>query len=118
MFANEGSKSDWGTSMEGAGILHIIRLLWRRPEAGGRPAPPPGPKYSTVARFAGQEKKWNKEAWSFVIEFLEQPNALLSHRVHVTFLSDKGPHDMLANRSVFELMEGSYAVAEGTVLAD
>ena len=92
------------------------KLEWIRPEEGGRPIPPPGPKYSTVARFESQKELWNKEAWSLVIEFTEQPDSSLSHRVRVKFLADEAPTELLATGSVFELMEGAHAVARGKVL--
>lgn len=82
----------------------------------GRQIPPPGPKYSTVARFEHQKEQWLKEAWSLVIEFIEQPDQSLSHRVKVSFLADEAPAEMLAKGSVFELMEGPHAVAKGTVI--
>ena len=94
------------------------QLQWIEPDKGGREAPPPGPKYSTVARFENQKEQWLKEAWSLVIEFIEQPDASLSHRVNVSFLADEAPGEMLAKGSVFELMEGPRAVAKGTVLSD
>jgi len=92
-------------------------LQWIEPENGGRQVPPSGPKYSTVARFENQKEQWLKEAWSLVIEFTEQPDATLSHRVKVSFLADDAPTEMLDKGSVFELMEGPRAVAKGTVLS-
>jgi len=92
-------------------------LQWIRPEKGGRQTPPPGPKYSTVARFESQKEQWLKEAWSLVIEFIDQPDASLSHRVNVRFLADDAPGKLLAKGSVFELMEGARVVAKGTVIS-
>ncbi len=92
------------------------KLEWIRPEEGGRSMPPPGPKYSTVARFECQKEHWLKEAWSLVVEFIEQPDCSFSHRVKVSFLSEEAPAGLLAKGSIFELMEGSHAVARGTVL--
>jgi hypothetical protein len=89
-------------------------LQWRKPEEGGRQAPPPGPRYSTVARFECQKESWLKEAWSLVIEFIDPPDAALSHRVRVSFLAD-GPEELLQPGSAFELMEGRQSVAKGTV---
>lgn len=90
------------------------KLQWRKPEEGGRQSPPPGPKYSTVARFESQKQTWLKEAWSLVIEFGESPDGSLSHRVRISFLAD-GPEELLRPGSVFELMEGNQSVAKGTV---
>lgn len=89
-------------------------LQWRKLDEGGRQSPPPGPKYSTVARFESQKESWLKEAWSLVIEFAETPDASLSHRVRVSFLAD-GPEELLRPGSVFELMEGHQSVAKGIV---
>jgi hypothetical protein len=91
-------------------------LQWRKPEEGGRQSPPRGPKYSSVARFEGQEEPWQKEAWSLVIEFAEPPDTALAHRVRVSFLAD-GPEELLRPGSVFELMEGRQSVAKGIVTA-
>jgi len=89
-------------------------LQWRKPGEAGRQSPPPGPTYSTVARFESQKESWLREAWSLVIEFAESPDASLSHRVRVSFLAD-GPEELLRPESVFELMEGNQSVAKGTV---
>lgn len=89
-------------------------LRWRSPEEGGRQLPPHGPMYSTVARFERLKESWSKEAWSLVVEFMEQPDASLSHRVRVRFLAD-GPRDLLQPGSRFELMEGHQSVAEGII---
>lgn len=96
----------------------IAELQWFDAKHGGRPAPPPGPKYSTVARFDAQGEEWLKDAWSLVIQFIEQPDASRSHRVKVTFLSEKAPEQLLANGSAFDLMEGRRAVARGTIVSD
>lgn len=96
----------------------IANLQWIDPEEGGRPAPPPGPKYSTVARFEAQREQWLKDAWSLVITFIEQPDASRSHRVEATFLAEKAPEHLLSPGTAFELMEGARAVARGTVISD
>lgn len=96
----------------------IAKLQWIGPEDGGRPTPPLGPKYSTVARFDAQKDQWLKDAWSLVVTFLEKPDALRTHRVEVTFLAEKAPEHLLAKGSGFELMEGARAVARGTVISD
>jgi len=89
-------------------------LQWYTPKKGGRQSLPPGPKYSTVARFENQKETWLQEAWSLVIEFIEPPDMALSHRVRVNFLAE-GPEDLLKPGSVFELMEGRRPVARGTI---
>lgn len=80
--------------------------------------PPPGPKYSTVARFEVQKEQWLKDAWSLVITFVEQPDTSSSHRVEATFLAENAPDHFLSKGGVFELMEGARAVARGTVVSD
>ncbi|TAN35302.1 MAG: hypothetical protein EPN23_11335 [Verrucomicrobia bacterium] len=90
-------------------------LKWRNLEDGGRQSPPPGPRYSTVARFEHQKESWSKEAWSVVVEFIEPPDRELCHRVSVKFLAD-GPEELLEPGSVFELMEGRQSVAKGTII--
>lgn len=90
-------------------------LQWRKPEEGDREFPPPGPKYSTVARFEDQKESWLDDAWSLVVEFIEPPDETLSHRVHVSYLAD-GPESFLRPGKTFELMEGHHAVATGKVV--
>ena len=90
-------------------------LTWLKLEEGGRQSPPPGPKYSTVARFEDQKTDWRKEAWSLVIEFNNPPNAQLTHEVQVGFLADDAPKELLNPGSKFELMEGAKTVARGVV---
>lgn len=90
-------------------------LHWLKPEEGGRRQLPSGPKYVTVARFAGQEKTWTKETWSLVVEFIEAPDKAFDHRVHVSFLAN-GPAEYLQTGKTFELMEGAKPVAHGRIL--
>lgn len=90
-------------------------LKWITPEEGGRQSPPPGPRYTTVARFESQKESWLREAWSLVVEFVEPPDRTLCHRVHVSFLAE-GPEDLLQPGCEFELMEGRQSVAKGTVI--
>ena len=78
--------------------------------------PPPGPNYSTVAKFSDQKTDWREEAWSLVIRFLAPPDPAGSHRVAVRFLADEAPGEFLAPGCRFELMEGERLVARGVVL--
>lgn len=94
---------------------HDARLTWISASKGGRAAIPSGPRYTTVARFAGQGDSWKHEAWSLVVDFIEMPDNNLSHHVQVSFLND-GPASMLASGKKFELMEGEKTVALGIVL--
>jgi hypothetical protein len=91
------------------------KIQWITAEEGGRQSPPLGPKYTTVARFEDERDAWLKEAWSLVVEFIELPDATLSHRVRVRFLAEQGPANLLVIGSAFELMEGNKSVARGVV---
>jgi superfamily II DNA or RNA helicase len=93
------------------------KIKWRSPEEGGRSAPPPGPRYSTVARFVQQGSNWRENAWSLVLQFVEDPDQQGSHTANVKYLSDDGPQDWLTSGSRFELWEGSKVVASGEVIA-
>lgn len=94
----------------------VANLQWVKPEDGGRLSLPPGPQYSTIARFEGQKDSWDKEAWSLGIEYIEPPDATRSHRVRVRFLAE-GPEELLQVNRTFELMEGRQLVAKGTMQA-
>ena len=95
------------------------RIRWIRADEGGRPSPPPGPTYSTVARFEGQtEETWLKEAWSLILELEGQPDQKFSQLANVRFLSEEGPVDWLAPGKIFALYEGFRKVAEGIVLSN
>ena len=92
------------------------RVCWLKEEAGGRTNPPPGPQYSTVARFEEEKDKWPKEAWSLVLEFDSPPDDALCMITDVRFLSPDGPMELLHVGSVFDLFEGRRLVARGEVL--
>ena len=92
------------------------RVCWVKEEDGGRKAPPPGPRYSTVARFEEEKDKWLKEAWSLVLEFSDSPDESLCVVADVSFLSPDGPVKLLRPGSIFELFEGRRLVARGEVL--
>ena len=95
------------------------RIRWLRADEGGRPLPPPGPAYSTVARFEGQtEEGWLKEAWSLILELEGEPDQDLTQVAKTRFLSEEGPEDWLISNKKFALYEGFRKVAEGVVLGD
>lgn len=91
------------------------KIQWLTPNKGGRKASPPGPKYSTVARFEDIKEKWPKEAWSVVAEFIEQTDNN-STIVNLGFLVDSGPEYLLYSGSRFDLFEGPQIVAVGEVM--
>jgi hypothetical protein len=90
-------------------------LRWLTPEQGGRQAPPPGPTYSTVAKFDAQGDEWMNEAWSVVVTFITQPNPEGRHDVGIRFLVPEAPEELLSPGSRFWVMEGARTVAEGIV---
>ena len=51
------------------------RIQWLKPEDGGRPSPPLGPNYSTVARFEVLSDRWPHEAWSIVLSISAAANS-------------------------------------------
>ena len=94
------------------------RIRWKTQAEGGRKTIPPGPRYSTVARFPGAKKDWLEEAWSLIVEY-EAPvwddgNVVAA----VRFLADGAPEELLNVGCEFELLEGSKMVAEGVVLSE
>jgi hypothetical protein len=92
------------------------RICWVKKEAGGRESPPPGPRYSTVARFEEEKDKWPDEAWSLVLEFSGPLDETLCVIADVSLLNPDGPTRLLHSGSVFELYEGRRLVARGEVL--
>jgi hypothetical protein len=92
------------------------RICWIEKEAGGRENPPPGPRYSTVARFEEGKDKWTREAWSVVVEFHDPPDESLCMIADVSLLNPDGPTTLFHRGSRFELYEGRQVVARGTVL--
>ncbi|MBI5880046.1 MAG: hypothetical protein HZB53_20545 [Chloroflexi bacterium] len=97
-------------------VKAIIR--WTPREAGGRQAPPVGPRYSTVAHFAEDQSDIHLEAWGIVAEFDEAQTRTDGTLVRIRFLSSDGPVQYLHPGSRFELYEGKQVVARGEVLAE
>src|SRR5947199_4715027 len=94
-----------------------VRICWVPPGAGGRDSPPPGPRYSTVARFADLASKWPEEAWSIVAELHGKPDRSGCMDATLRFLTDDAPSNLLYPGSRFDLFEGDQLVAAGEVLA-
>jgi len=92
------------------------RVCWVRKEAGGRESPPPGPRYSTAARFEELYDRWPEEAWSVILEFSGSPDESLCVIADVSLLNPDGPATLLLPGSNFELYEGYKLVATGEVL--
>lgn len=91
------------------------RVVWLGPEDGGRPSPPPGPEYSTVARFERLADRWPNEAWSVVIEI--PADAGQTTVVNMRLLApEAAPPGLLDVGSRFDLFEGRRRVAYGEVI--
>ncbi len=92
------------------------RLRWLAAEAGGRPSPPPGPTYSTVARFETLADRWPHEAWSIVLKIGEPADASGDMVAGIRMLAADAPEGLLARGRRFDLFEGRRLVAHGEVL--
>jgi hypothetical protein len=96
---------------------HKARVRWIKPEDGGRPSPPLGPQYSTVARFEALAERWPREAWSVVLYIAAPADADGVMLVEIDMLAGHdAPKELLSPGSRFELFEGRKRVATGEVL--
>jgi hypothetical protein len=95
----------------------IARITWRSLEQGGRRVPPPGPRYSTPARFECVADQSSCGDWSLVVDLISRPAASTDWIAEVRFLFGEAPHEWLAEGARFELYEGKKCVAQGTILA-
>jgi hypothetical protein len=93
----------------------IARIQWVSTATGGRKHVPAGHTYSTLARFDLQGDRWAEDAWSLVVDFLEQPDDTLTHLAKVRFLADGAPSGLLIEGSKCELLEGYKVVARGVI---
>jgi hypothetical protein len=82
---------------------------------GGLAQPPMGPRYTGSARFKNDRTAWQREVWSLVVEYIEMPDASLSHRVSISIPAKHAPQQLLSRGSQFELMEGDRVIATGIV---
>lgn len=95
----------------------MARIWWFRLEDGGRPAPPPGPRYSTVARFERLAESWPMEAWSVVLGISGPASSEGTMVANIRMLAGAAaPKELLESGSRFELYEGSRRVARGEIL--
>lgn len=93
------------------------RIRWLKREEGGRPSPPSGPDYSTVARFETLADRWPHEAWSVVLAITTPADAEGVMVAGIRMLAgDEAPRGLLSPGSRFELFEGRKRVATGEVL--
>jgi hypothetical protein len=90
-----------------------VNVVWSKEKMGTLPA---GANYSTVAKFAEEEKSWPSDAWSVVLEFV--PTSALNRSFEATarFLMPNGPWGRFKSGCVFELYEGKTRTATVTVL--
>jgi hypothetical protein len=88
------------------------RIRWLTKQEGGRESPPPGPQYSTVARFEALRDRWPKEAWSVVLR-IEGPDR---NDARIRPLVPDAPAELFSSGSRFDLFEGAKKVAEGEIL--
>lgn len=97
-------------------VKRKARIGWLKSEEGGRPTPPRGPDYSTVARFQRLADLWPQEAWSIVLEISSpaDPDGIMV--ADIRLLAAEAPIDLLARGSRFDLFEGGQHVASGEVL--
>lgn len=93
------------------------RIRWLKPKEGGRPSPPQGPDYSTVARFESLADRWPNEAWSIVLHISEPAGAEGVMVADIRLLAEgDAPKELLSSGSRFDLFEGRRHVASGEVL--
>ena len=92
-------------------------ISWLPRERGGRERLPPGPVYSTMARFE-DDSRWPHEAWSVVVEFVRSFNEGRYTLAAIRFLSPSGPNELLEEGNRFELLEGGRRVAKGVILPE
>ena len=97
---------------------HLAQIQWLSSREGGRQQLPPGPRYTTVARFEEQGDKWTEDAWSLVVEYVTPPDEHLSHIAKVHFLASGGPSAWMHAGAKFELMEGPKIVARGQIIGE
>lgn len=93
--------------------MHAV-VSWVPSSKGGRPEPPSGPVYSTVARFE-EDRTWPHKAWSLVVRKLDAFEGGRFWFAEVGFLADTGPVDLLHPGARFELHEGPHLVATGLI---
>src|SRR5688572_9664033 len=97
--------------------MREARIRWLKAENGGRPSPPPGPEYSTVARFERLADRWPQEAWSIVLTITEPADDSGVMVAGIRMLAEEdAPRDLLSTGSRFDLLEGRKCVASGEVL--
>lgn len=96
----------------------MARIHWKTPEEGGRKSIPPGPRYSTPARFRSAWDDWDHGAWSLVVDKSSELEGTKDWIASVRFLFEDGPQHLLVEGAEFELFEGQKSVAIGKVFTE
>jgi hypothetical protein len=66
----------------------LAKILWLKPDEGGRVAPPRAHRYSTVVKFESQTgEQWLKDAWSLVLDLEGTPDETWTQTAWVHFLA-------------------------------
>lgn len=93
------------------------KIVWARPEDGGRSEPPLGvssPSYATLVKLEGSNEPWPaSEAWSLTVEKIR--GSRFAWEPEVRFLADEAPSHLLTPGRSFELYEGHKRVAVGVL---
>ena len=99
------------------GAEQKARILWFRPEEGGRPSPPPGPYYSAVARFESLSGQWPQEEHGVVLTIRAPVDAEGTMLAGIrTLASGYTPTELWKPGRTFDLYEGPKYVARGDIL--
>lgn len=98
-------------------MSHTARIVWIPSEQGGRQSPPPGPRYSSPARFEAAWDAWPDETWSLVVDLVSRASDSPDWIAEVRFLAAEAPQVLLTDGARFDLYEGAKCVAHGTVLS-
>lgn len=90
------------------------KVSFLRPEDGGRSAPPSGPRYASVGRFA--QPPGPSQEWSVVFDFVGAPDLQGEVEARVSFLAEPPPLDLVFRNANFEICEGRRVVGHAQLL--
>ena len=93
------------------------RMCWARPEEGGRPTIPNGPRYVASGHFPGVGGASRPASWSVIVDIdTTAPEHPRCSTGSLRFFADDGPAQLLRPGMVFDLNEGNRRVATVEVL--
>src|ERR1700693_1192537 len=92
------------------------KMRWRSSQERGRRVPPSGPTYRATIRFVDGQDNAPDTEWSVLVRLHEAPIRHGYSTVEIEFVSEAAPVDALSTGRSFQLFEGRWPVAEGTVL--